>query len=92
VRGDSSLPGSDARAGSPITLRVDLTELPVHGSYQLSLVDSQRRIRAAADLAPVQRSLVWGPLPALPPGTYWIRLSGAPPERDLLREYGLRVR
>lgn len=92
VRGAETAGAVPARSGGTITLRVDLTELVPQTSYQLDLVDSQRRLRASTELKPVQGQLVWGPLPALPVGQYWIRLSGAATERELLREYGLAVR
>jgi hypothetical protein len=92
VRGTETAGAAQARSGGTITLRVDLTELVPQASYQLDLVDSQRRLRASAELKPAQGQLVWGPLPSLAAGQYWIRLSGAAPERELLREYGLAVR
>ena len=89
VRGNEA---AQARSGRTLTLRVDLTEFVPQASYQLDLVDSESRLRASAALKSSQGQLVWGPLPSLTAGQYWIRLSGAAPERELLREYSLAVR
>jgi hypothetical protein len=92
VRGGHSAASVPARPGAPLVLRVDLAELAPQSSYQLDLVDAQNKLLESAALVPTQGQLVWGPLPALPAGQYWVRLSGAPPNRQLLREFSLLVR
>lgn len=92
VRGGLSSTSVPAHRGTPLILHVDLAELAPQSSYQLDLVDAQNRLLGSAALVPTRGQLVWGPLPALPAGQFWVRLSGAPPGRQLLREFSLQVR
>jgi hypothetical protein len=72
-----------------LLLRVDLTGVTDSASLELEVVSAQgrpvhretiRRTGAAAEVS----------LTGLDPGQYWVRLY-AQPQRELLREFGLRV-
>jgi hypothetical protein len=91
VRGDPAPAAVSVSAGKQIMLRVDLTELPAQSSYQLDLVDAGNRLVESAVQAPAHGQLVWSPLRTPPAGQYWVRLSGEPPSRRLLREFSLPV-
>ncbi len=84
------LPGAQAPAGRPLLLRVDLTGLPESAAYDLEVVNAQgrslRRVAIRRTAAPAQAEVA-----GLERGQYWVRLHGPPPQRELLREFGLRV-
>lgn len=74
---------SEAPAGQPLDLQIDLKELQPAAGYWVEVVDSAgRRVWSGATPARLTKGLS--------PGIYWIRLSsdaGKP-----LREYGLNLR
>jgi hypothetical protein len=88
-RGGAGLPSVQAPAGRPLLLRLDLTGVPELASYELEVVNAQGGTVQRA----VLRRTGANPettLTRLQPGQYWIRLYSQP-QRELLREFGLRV-
>jgi len=75
-------PGSQAPAGTRLTVEADLTGLPPAPSYRLQLVDREgRRVWSGSTASPE--------IAPLRPGPYFLRVYGG--DGALLREYGLQV-
>ena len=71
---------SEAPAGKPLDLRIDLKDLPPATGYRVEIVDATgRRVWFGGTPARVAQGLA--------PGVYWVRLSTDTGEA--LREYGL---
>ena len=90
LRGGEGLPGVQAPSGRPLLLRVDLAGLPESGSYDLDVVNAEGRTLQRTTL----RRTGGAPeasVARLERGQYWVRLYSPPPQRELLREFGLRV-
>jgi len=89
LRGAEGLPGAQAPSGRPLLLRLDLTGAPESDNYELEVVNAQGHTIQRATLRRTGASPEVG-LSKLAPGQYWIRLY-AHTQRELLREFGLRV-
>ena len=73
---------SQAPAGQPLDLKIDLRELPPAEAYRVEVVDATgRRVWFGGTPARLTKGLS--------PGSYWVRLSTDTGEQ--LREYGLSV-
>ena len=78
-----------APAGKPLTLKMDLAELPAAPGYHAEVVDQTgRRLWEGAAAIRAGRAAVDISKP-LPAGRYYVRLYSA--SSELLREYGLEV-
>jgi hypothetical protein len=73
--------GSQAPAGRPLIVQPDLSGLPTN-AYRLELVGANGNVEWKG-VAPS------GTIPALPPGTYFLRVYAQ--DGRMLREYGLEV-
>ena len=90
VRGTEGVAGAQAPSGHPLLVRLDLTGLPESGAFDLEVANAQGRAVQRTSL----RRAGGSPevtLTRLEPGQYWVRLYSPPPQRELLREFGLRV-
>jgi hypothetical protein len=87
-RGGAALPGAQAPSGRPLLLRLDLTGAPEAASYQLEIVNAQGRVIHGSAVGAAQPRVNLG---GLARGRYWVRLYRPPPQRELLREFGLAV-
>jgi hypothetical protein len=76
---------AQAPAGRPLELKPDLTGLASFPNYDLQVVDSAGAQIARGKAAPDGTTQI----PALRPGTYFVRIYS--PERELLREYALQL-
>ena len=85
-RGGAEAIQAHARAGQPLELSVDLTDLPAVADPYLEVVTATGKTVLAKAPARSGRTLLPKGLPA---GMYWIRLYA--PETQLVREFGLRV-
>jgi len=73
---------SEAAAGQPLDLKIDLSDLPPAAGYRVEIVDATgRRVWFGGTPARLTKGLS--------PGVYWLRLFTDTGE--LLREYGLRA-
>ncbi len=79
-----------APAGAPLTLVLDLTDLPQFPSYEVEVVDSVGHPMARSQATPHAGRLEKALDKPLPSGAYYVRLYS--PTRELLREYALIVR
>lgn len=71
---------SEAPAGQPLDLQIDLKDLPQAASYRVEVVNADgRRVWFGGTPARLSKGL--------PPGVYWVRLSND--KGELLREYGM---
>ncbi len=91
VRGMRDASAADAPEGQPIKLEADLTGLNIEGLLQLELVDAGGTPVQRADVKPQAGRVSVLLESGLNRGRYWVRLYGAAPARELLREYALRV-
>ena len=74
---------TQAPAGRPLNLQIDLKDLPPASGYRVEVVDiNGRRVWFGGTPARLTKGL--------PAGTYWIRLFAE--SGELLREFGLRAR
>ena len=91
MRGPESA-APNASADRPITLRIDVSELPAAPAYILEVVDAsggtlwrgRSEVREGTMVQPIERTL--------PAGQYWVRLYSDDPRRTLLREFSMLVR
>jgi hypothetical protein len=87
-RGAQSPLNSSTPAARPITLLLDLTDLPPLPQYRLEVVDAAGRPVFGSSAAPrgnkVRATIAQG----LPAGMYYVRVYG----QELMREYGLEAR
>ena len=73
---------SEAPAGQPLDLKIDLKDLPQAAGYRVEVVDATgRRVWSGGTPARLTKGLS--------PGLYWVRLSTNTGEP--LREYGISV-
>jgi hypothetical protein len=90
MRGPDS-PGAKAAADRPVTLRIDISNLPSASISALEVVNvsgqvvwqGRAEVRDGILVAPTGRSL--------DAGQYWVRVYSENPERSLLREFSLLV-
>jgi hypothetical protein len=87
-RGIEGLSQARAPEGRPLTLRVDLTELPSFPEYGVEVVGGQGEqiLRSSAKPNAGTLSIASGKLPQ---GIYFVRLFA--PDQELLREFTLHV-
>ncbi len=88
-------PAAAAPAKTPLVLHIDTAGIPARSSYLVEIVDTQGASVLQTAAVAAESSVTADLGRALPPGQYWVRLY-APPlqpgaERELLREFGLRV-
>ncbi len=90
ARGLEGLAIQAAPAGKPLRLAWDAGELPAVPSYRVEVVDASGRTLHQRMVEPAEgtSALVVGPLAR---GQYWVRVHANSPQRELLREFGLRV-
>jgi hypothetical protein len=73
---------SEAPAGKPLDLKIDLKDVPPAAGYRVEIVDATgQRVWFGGTPALITQGLI--------PGIYWVRLSTD--SGDLVREYGLRT-
>jgi hypothetical protein len=87
----SAVAMAEAPETRPLTLNVDVSELPDAPVYRLELVDGSGKLVQAADVAPAAGKLKWKTGTGLPAGAYWVRLRDPAEPQTLVREFGLRV-
>ena len=79
-----------APAGRALWLQWDPRGLPPESCCQVEVVDAEGRLVAERRLNhPAESGLL---LHSLRPGAYWVRLYVREPDKELVREFGLRVR
>jgi hypothetical protein len=78
-----------ARAGTPVRLRIDTTELGAAEGWHVTLVNSEGASVWSGDVAGSDRVITAAP-GKLTAGTYWVRIAKVP-NRELLREFSLLV-
>jgi hypothetical protein len=88
LRGDPSS-GGVARSGRPLQLRMDTAGIEDVASYRVEIVEGLGKVVWSGQ-AERQRGTLSIAAPAVKPGQYWVRLFG--PDREIVREYGLKVR
>jgi hypothetical protein len=79
-----------APAGRPISLVLDLTDLPQFSAYTVEIVDNVGHPAFHSSESPVNNKLQTSIARGLAAGAYFVRLYT--PTRELLREYALIVR
>jgi anti-sigma factor RsiW len=81
---------AQAPAGRVLRLEWEPSGLPSESCCQVEVVDAEGRLVAEARLNhPAESALRLRPLR---PGAYWVRLYVLKPDKDLVREFGLKVR
>jgi hypothetical protein len=90
TRGTDNQPVAPALAGRPLTLALDLTDLPTFSEYTLEIVDASGRPAFQSSGFPRNEKLQIAVTRGLAAGAYFVRLYT--PARELLREYALTVR
>jgi hypothetical protein len=88
-RGADTPADSGTRAGKPFVLMLDLTGLQLLPQYCLEVVDTHANIVYQAKPAPSQNKVRATVAEGLSSGDYYVRLYDQ--NRELLREYGLKV-
>jgi anti-sigma factor RsiW len=73
----------------PLSLRMDLTDLPAHTVYRVVVVDERGRRVWDGAATPRDGSLMATVPKHLPTGRYYVRLYS--PAEELLREYGIET-
>jgi hypothetical protein len=89
-RGIEGLAIAKAPARTPLSLSVDLTELPVFSSYRLEIVTAIGKPVWEAVAHPSDRQITQPSTKGLSAGQYFVRLYG--PAGGLLREFSLEVK
>jgi hypothetical protein len=80
------------KGGSPVTLSLDLTEVPASPVYTVELVNSSGSLIWEGKIEPSGNRLTAAVPEQLSSGRYWVRLYGNSLKTDLLREYPLSVK
>jgi hypothetical protein len=88
-RGGEGQAAEKASAGKPLSLAVDLTELPAFSSYRLVIVGSMGKQVWEAEARPESGKISVPMRKGLGAGQYYVRLYA--PNRELLREFSLAV-
>jgi hypothetical protein len=91
LRGLQDAPQANAPRGRPLRLEADLTGLQVSEAIRLEIVDTAGKLVWQSRAMPQGSRVALQVKPGLDPGAYWVRLYGAAPDSELLREYALRV-
>ncbi len=89
TRGVEGLALASAPAGQPVSLNIDLTELPVLPSYRLEIVDAAGKPVWKTTTVPQNGRIEQLVTTVLSAGRHYLRLYS--PEGALLREFGLRA-
>ena len=76
----------------PLTLRIDVTELPVVPAYKLEIVDAKGATVWQGRAESKGRNIVQPIGRTLSAGQYWVRLYRDGPASDLLREFSMLVK
>ncbi|MCE5311275.1 MAG: hypothetical protein LLG20_26855 [Acidobacteriales bacterium] len=76
-------------ANAPLTLTIDLSELPLRDSYRVEIVDAAGRPEFQQTLVPDKGRLVAKTGRTLPAGRHWVRLYTSNEPDNPLREYGV---
>jgi hypothetical protein len=94
-RGETGLTSPVVPAGQPLALTVDVSGLPVLGSYAIRIVDSRGVEVAAATAGAGGDDVVVDLDSGLSAEQYWVRIyepaTGTEARGELLREFGLRA-
>jgi hypothetical protein len=88
LRGGAT-PLAQARAGSELDLKIDLTGLPLPASYRIEIVDAAGRPQWTGTATVRESTLVTRVTRHLASGVYWVRLFSE--SAELLREFGLKL-
>jgi hypothetical protein len=88
-RGIEGLATTKAPAGKPLSLTVDLTELPTFSSYRMEIVGATGKPAWEAVAHPDEHKLTQQTNKSLATGQYYVRLYA--PGGALLREFSLRI-
>jgi hypothetical protein len=80
------------KGGSPVTLSLDVTEVPASPVYTVELVNSSGGLIWEGKIEPSGNRLTAAVPEQLSSGRYWVRLYGNSLKTDLLREYPLSVK
>ncbi len=90
ARGAEGLAIQAAPAGKSLRLAWEAGELPAVPSYRVEVVDASGRTLHQRMVEPAEGTpaLMVAPLAR---GQYWVRVHANSPQRELLREFGLRV-
>jgi hypothetical protein len=92
MRGPENATVPSVSADRPITLRIDVAELPAASAYALEVVDVKGG-KVWQGRAAVQEGTIVQPIGrTLSAGQYWVRLYGEGPEPVLLREFSMLVK
>ena len=89
ARGIEGLEAARAPAEKPVSLAIDLTELPAFPSYRLETVNSMGKPMSKSIAVPQQGKITQPVAKGLAAGRYYVRLYS--PGGELLREFGLQV-
>jgi hypothetical protein len=89
-RGIEGLATTKAPAGKPLSLTVDLTELPALASYRLEIVERTGRQVWEAVASPADGKIIQATTNGLAAGQYYVRLYA--PGGELLREFSLGIK
>lgn len=90
TRGADNPPVASVPAGKPITLALDLTDLPRASEYRVEVVDATGHPVFQSKAAPEKDNLRTTVSGGLARGAYFVRIYSA--AQELLREYALIVR
>jgi hypothetical protein len=90
TRGTENAALAAAPAGRPISLVLDLTDLPQFSAYTVEIVDNVGHPAFQSSGSPLNNKLQTTVARGLAAGAYFVRLYA--PARELLREYALIVR
>jgi hypothetical protein len=90
-RGPQDAAEARAPKGQPVRLEADLTGLEAAQTLRMEVVDSGGRRVLEADATPQAGRVAILLKSGLGAGVYWVRLYGAAPGHQLLREYALRA-
>jgi hypothetical protein len=88
-RGIEGLAAVKAPAGKPLSLSVDLTELPAFPSYRMEIVDATGKPVWQAVAHPENGKITQPTTNGFPAGQYYVRLYA--PDGPLLREFSLGI-
>jgi hypothetical protein len=90
VRGTEAI-APHAKAGSPIELQIDVSELPAASLYTIELVDANGTVIGNYTNEAKSSKLTIPVTERLAAGQYWVRIYGNSLKTELLREYGMKV-
>jgi len=91
ARGIEGQVESRVPANTPLRFSVNLSELPLHDSYRVEVVDAQGKPEVELTVAAANGRLTADTGRALGAGRHWVRLYGSNDPQTLLREFGVRA-